>query len=171
MKYLILTFLLSFSLSAGSFAQHMGTIDYEVAMVPMVDSISQDSMIPIWVMINANNNIRKYFDYGLGGNYQVQGTLVPPRHLGRRLNGGCLNQNRAENQQVSGTTLTVSANTVNSLAVAVTSGSVTITANGSSVTYSSGQTVQWTAPNPCEYLTNTITIDATSGTALVATIK
>lgn len=74
-------------------------------------------------------------------------------------------------QQYTGTSGTLSAATYASVTLSVTDGTVAVTIDGTTIDYPAGLTASWSATNDCDRLTESFTIDAANGSAIITTLQ
>lgn len=83
----------------------------------------------------------------------------------------CMVLNIADHVDADGISVTLNAATYNSIAIAVITGPVVVTVNGVDVTYPSGFSAMWSAPNACNLLAEEIIVNAAGGQAIISTLR
>jgi hypothetical protein len=83
----------------------------------------------------------------------------------------CITATQQGHQQLSNTTGNLLADTYNSVSLTVISGTVSVSIDGVSIDYPAGLSLDWSAPNPCDRLSQSFTIDATQGSVIIATLE
>ncbi|MTB49825.1 hypothetical protein [Lewinella sp. W8] len=83
----------------------------------------------------------------------------------------CTGAQQQGHQQITNTTGIIPADTYHSATLIVLSGTVAVTINGVTIDYPAGLSTRWAAPDPCDFLSETYSIDATNGSVLILTMQ